>query len=203
MTRYRRIKARTRVSSIQTQCKDIACVGLAAPTPHPWCPPRGPTEDMENEGCAQSRPPGPAAAWEAGGDNTLWLILQSRESKGCEQSSYMASWAGVSELTLLLSPMPAQRSFILPGSSALPTKIPACLSTHFFTAPVTKGIAVLLVSRQGLRQGDLVCDAGLRSLTAWAKSGACFFPASDCRRAHLLTALNSCFRVYFVCLFLF
>lgn len=56
--RDRRIKERTQVSSIQTQCKDIVCVGLEDPRAPPT-----PTEDMENEGCAQSRLPGPAADW--------------------------------------------------------------------------------------------------------------------------------------------
>jgi hypothetical protein len=62
---------------------------------------------------------------------------------------------------------------------------------HFFTAPVTEWIAVFLVSRQCLHQGDLVCDAGLWSLSAWAKFGSGFLLASDYRHACLLTALNS------------
>jgi hypothetical protein len=59
--RYRRTKGRTRFSSVQTQCKDIACVGLA----DPWAPPT-PREDMENEGCARSRLLGLTGDWKAG-----------------------------------------------------------------------------------------------------------------------------------------
>lgn len=78
--RYRRTKARTRVSSVQTQCKDIACVGLADPRAPPT-----PRENMENEGCARSRLLGLAGDWKVIIHRGSWLALQSRESKGCEQ----------------------------------------------------------------------------------------------------------------------
>lgn len=48
------------------------------------------------------------------------------------------------------------------------TSLPLSLR-HFFKGRVTQRI-VLHVSRQFRRQGDVVCSAGLRSLTAWSKS---------------------------------